>query len=177
MSNNISSKCRRVYEKALALAEELVETAAGSDEEYLASRAELSGWSIGQHLDHMANANREMAGAIQKILAGEAGSSRSGLTVVGRAVLTTGWIPRGVGKAPDYTTPKATSSNQIKDNLSRSLEAVRQLGDVLPGIDSSRGRADHFAFGGLTPIQWLRVIDVHTRHHLKIIRDIERAAS
>jgi hypothetical protein len=59
--------------------------------------------------------------------------------------------------------------------LSRSLEAVRQLGDALAETERSDGRWNHFVFGGLSPMQWLRTMDVHTRHHLKIIRDIERA--
>jgi len=176
MSSSVSSKCRRAYDKVLALVEELAEMGSGSDEQVLARTAELSGWSIGQHLDHLANANGEIVDAIQNILAGEPGSSRSGPTLVGRAVLATGWIPRGAGKAPKNTTPKATSSDQVMENLTRSLEAVRQLEDVLAGIESSQDRADHFAFGGLTAKQWLRVMDVHTRHHLKIIREIERAA-
>ncbi len=159
----------------LGRAEHLLELAVASDERFLACCADVSGWSIGQHLDHLGNANREMAGAIQKILAGDAGSSRSGPTLVGRAVLFSGWIPRGAGKAPEYTAPQATSPDQIKDNLSRSLEAVRQLGDALADIERSDGRWSHFVFGGLSPMQWLRTMDVHTRHHLKIIRDIERA--
>ena len=137
MSSSVSSKCRRAYEKALGLAEDLVEMGVGSDEQYLDCCAGLSRWSIGQHLDHVANANREITGAVEKILAGEAGPSRSGPTLVGRAVLTTGWIPRGVGKAPDYTAPKASSSDQVKENLTRSLERVRQLGEVLPRVESS----------------------------------------
>ena len=173
----VSGKCRRAYGRALGHAEHVLDLAVRSDERYLSCKADVSGWSIGQHLDHIANANREIAGAIQKILAGEAGPSRSGPTMVGRAVLSTGWIPRGAGKAPAYTTPKAASSEQVRDNLSGAREAVRQLGDALAKIDRSGDRADHFAFGGLTPMQWLRVIDVHTRHHLKIVADIERSAS
>jgi len=176
-SNKASDKCRRAYEKVLGQAEHLVELAVGSDERFLGCCADLSRWSIGQHLDHLANANREIVGAVEKILAGEAGPTRSRPTMVGRAVLFSGWIPRGKGRAPEYTTPKATAPDQIKDNLDRSLEAVRQLEDALPEIESSQGQADHFAFGGLTPMQWLRLMDVHTRHHLKIINDIEQAES
>ncbi|MEE9185129.1 MAG: hypothetical protein V3U39_11745 [Acidimicrobiia bacterium] len=105
-SARASGKCRRAYEKVLGRAEHLLELAVASDERFLACCADVSGWSIGQHLDHLGNANREMAGAIQKILAGDAGSSRSGPTLVGRAVLFSGWIPRGAGKAPEYTAPK-----------------------------------------------------------------------
>jgi hypothetical protein len=170
-----SGRCRRCHEKVVEQAEHLLELAVGSDERFLSRSASVSAWSIGQHLVHLAKANLKMAGAIRKILAGDAGPSRSGPTLVGRAVLTSGWIPRGVGVAPDYTTPESTSPGQIEESLRMSLAAVRELGGSLSEIDRSRGRLDHFAFGGLCPMQWLRALDVHTRHHLKIIRDIERA--
>jgi hypothetical protein len=176
-STNVSSKCRRAHENVAGQAEYLLELTVGSDEQSLVRSAPVSAWNIGQHLDHLAKANREMASAIRKILAGEAGHSRPAPTLVGRAVLFSGWIPRGAGKAPAYTTPDATSPEQIKDNLRRSLEAVIGLGEVLVEIGQSRGRGDHFAFGGLTPMQWLRTMDVHTRHHLKIISEIERATT
>ena len=174
-SVNVSGRCRRAHEKVAEQAEDLLGLAVGLDEQFLFRSAPVSAWNIGQHLDHLAKANREIADGIRKILAGEAGPSRSAPTFVGRAVLLGGWIPRGAGKAPAYTTPDAISLQQIKDNLRRSLEAVSGLGEVLAEIGQSRGRGDHFAFGGLTPMQWLRTMDVHTRHHLKIIREIDRA--
>jgi len=176
-STNVSSKCRRAHEKVAGQAEHLLGLALGSDEQFLFRSAPVSAWNVGQHLDHLAKTNREIAGAIRKILAGEAGPSRSAPTFVGRAVLLSGWIPRGAGKAPGYTTPDATSPEQIKDDLRSSLEAVSGLGEALAEIGESRGRGDHFAFGGLTPMQWLRTMDVHTRHHLKIIREIDRATT
>jgi len=173
----VTSRCRRAHEKVLGQAQHLLGLAVGSDEQYLLRSAPVSAWSIGQHLDHLAKANREIAEGIHKILSGEAGPSRSAPTFVGRAVLFSGWIPRGVGKAPAYTTPDSTSSEQIKANLRSSFEAVSGLGEVLAEIGQSRDRGDHFAFGGLTPMQWLRTMNVHTRHHLKIIREIDRATT
>ena len=171
----VSSRCRRVYERVLGQAEQLLELASGSEERLLQRRDDISAWSVGQHLDHLANSNRAMAGAISTILSATPTDARSGPTLLGRAVLLSGWIPRGAGKAPQFTTPKADSCEQIADNVRQSLCAVTELGDALPEIERSKNRLDHFAFGGLTPMQWLRTMDIHTRHHLKIIRDIERA--
>jgi hypothetical protein len=170
-----SSRCRRAYQKVVNQAEQLLELATDSDDRLIRRSDKTSAWSVGQHLDHMANANQAMAAAVTKILSPEPIETRSGPTFLGRAVLLGGWIPRGAGKAPDFTTPAADSPAQIRSNVRASLQVVSSLGEALPEIGRSKARLDHFAFGGLTPMQWLRTMDVHTRHHLKIIRDIERA--
>ena len=109
----VSSRCRRVYERVLGQAEQLLELASGSEERLLQRRDDISAWSVGQHLDHLANANRAMAGAISAILSATPTDARSGPTLLGRAVLFSGWIPRGAGKAPQFTTPNAESCEQI----------------------------------------------------------------
>jgi len=71
--------------------------------------------------------------------------------------------------------PAGTGEEAALAALSRAaarLEAVRAMAHAVPG---SRARIRHFLFGGLTAAQWIRVARVHTRHHLRIIADIERA--
>jgi hypothetical protein len=156
-------RCRGTYDALLKQCDQLQELAAENDERLFYRAEKVSTWSVAEQLEHIARATQLMAGAIEKALQPEtAGSGRPSL--VGRAVLFTGWIPRGVGKVPASTEPESASKEQLGSLLAD-----------LPEIDGAPGRVNHFAFGDLTPRQWLSVIDIHTRHHLKIIRDIQSA--
>lgn len=154
---------------------EQLEKLAAETDERLAYRAQrISTWSIADQLDHIARATQAMTGAIEMALLPEAPTDGRA-SLVGRAVLATGWIPRGVGKAPESTQPETGSREQLGNLLADARRALDRLEPRLPEIDGAQGRVNHFAFGDLTPRQWLRIIDIHTRHHLKIVRDIQGA--
>ncbi len=164
-----SLRCRRVYEELIRLVERMRELA-GEPEARLFQRVErVSAWSVADHLAHLAKSNQAMAGAIRSLLAPGSGQAARGLTLVGRAVLATGWIPRGAGKAPESTRPQVESGDQLRCELDESRKTVLELEAVLPEIETATGRVAHFAFGGLAAMQWMRVMAIHTRHHLKII--------
>ena len=167
-------RCRRAYARIVRQAERLETLAIGPSETLNARADSVSAWSVAEQLDHLAGANQAMTGAIRKILSSEPIDSRRRPTLIGQLVLLTGWIPRGAGKAPAYTLPGSVSVDGVRQNLEAARGAIEELGDALPEIGRSSGRLDHFAFGGLTPLQWLRTMGVHTHHHMKIIRDIQR---
>ena len=164
-----SSRCRRVYDELIRRVERMRELA-GEPEARLFQRVErVSAWSVADHLAHLGKSNQAMAGAIRSLLGPGSGEAARRLTLVGRAVLATGWIPRGAGKAPEYTRPQVESGDQLRRGLDESRQTVLELEAVLPEIETAKGRVEHFAFGGLTAMQWMRVMAIHTRHHLKII--------
>ncbi|MDH3403645.1 MAG: DinB family protein [Acidobacteriota bacterium] len=133
----------------------------------------VSGWSIGQHLDHLCKADRSIVARFAE----PATEPLPPLTLAGRLVLATGWIPRGRGKAPAAVAPELASPAE----LAAQVLAVRAL--VTAALGSPERLADprpvsrHHIFGGLSAARWVRFLAVHHHHHLKIIRDIERAAS
>jgi hypothetical protein len=174
--DSASSRVRRIHDNVMRLGERLQRLATESDQRLFYRAEPVSSWSVADHLKHLAKANQAMAGAIHGILDSGADDSGGGPTLVGRAVLLTGWIPRGVGKAPENTRPQTGSSEDLRRSLEELQQAVAALATRLGEIEGSRGRTKHFAFGGLTPFQWVRVMEIHTRHHLKIVGAIQRAA-
>lgn len=87
-----------------------------------------------------------------------------------RAVFLTtlGWFPRGTAKAPRLVRPP---ENVDLDLIREELEAVRSKQgrlDILPAGTHFK----HPYFGVLNMASARRFLDVHTHHHLKIIRDI-----
>ncbi|NIR43230.1 MAG: DUF1569 domain-containing protein [Gemmatimonadetes bacterium] len=171
-----SRRCRRAYEAVLSQFDRLESLSALPDDRLFQRADAVSRWSVADHLSHIARSIQAMVGAIEAACEPGAEDSGGGPTFPGHAVLLTGWIPRGVGEAPEYMEPQAESSADVARQLEVARQAVERLEPRLPEIERARGRVRHFAFGALTPLQWLRVIAIHTRHHLKIIRAIQRAA-
>lgn len=168
-----SQRCRKLYDELMGQVGRMSDLASGPDERLFARMERVSAWSVADHLAHLGKSNRAMADAIGQIIAPGSSAVAGGLTLVGRAVLFTGWIPRGVGKAPEHTRPQVESSEGLRHDLDDARQAVLGLEADLPEVESATGRVGHFAFGGLTALQWLRVMGIHTRHHLKIIESIQ----
>lgn len=136
----------------------------------------VSGWCALEHAEHMAKADEgslhQLELALERSRAGESGPP---IRLAGRAVLAVGWIPRGVGKAPDLSRPVRTEREQVAADLRRVRERIESLGEGLAEIAAGRGRASHSIFGGLTPAEWHRFLWIHHHHHLKIVRDVRRS--
>ena len=166
---------RKIYEEIVRQAEVLTTLATESDERLFNKAEEVSRWSVADHLDHLALANQAMVRAIEQALEQGDAAARGGPTFIGHCVMLTGWIPRGKGKAPDFARPQLETSDELRRTLSDARDALGGLEERLPQIEHASGRCNHFAFGDLKPFQWLKVIEIHTRHHLKIIDAIARA--
>jgi len=140
----------------------------------------VSGWSVGQQLDHLSRVGGNVARALAKAAeAGTFGESETPLPtrLVGRALLRAGWFPRGVARAPKSAMPDAVCDGSgIRARFESMREGMRAVEGRGAELLAVRSRMKHPRFGGLTPERWVRFLYVHQRHHLKIVRDIYRAA-
>ena len=146
--------------------------AAAGDARLSCSVQAVSGWCPAEHLDHCAKVARLMLEVVNSAGALPAGN---GISTLGRVILIFGWIPRGRGKAPK----RVFGSRVDGAALLASLQEVEELVERVDAAAVSRSRVPvvpHPKFGGLTGDEALRFIDIHNRHHLRIITDIERAA-
>jgi hypothetical protein len=164
-----------LHRKILSQVDELL-AVADDPGPFPGEHTQVSGWSALEHAEHMARADdgslHQLERALERDRAGERGR---GITLAGRAVLAMGWIPRGMGKAPEIARPLRADGAQVAADLRRVRERIGALGERLEEIAAGQGRANHPIFGGLTPARWLRFLWVHHHHHLKIIRDIRAA--
>ncbi len=132
----------------------------------------VSGWCALEHAEHMAQADSGSLHQLDLALTRDGGPR---LRLAGRVVLALGWIPRGAGKAPQPTRPLERDREQVAAALREVRGRIAALGGRLDEIAAARGRASHPIFGGLTSARWLRFLEVHHQHHLKIIDDIRVA--
>jgi len=81
---------------------------------------------------------------------------------------TIGYFPRGKVKAPKFVRPPEVIS--IED-LELQLQLAYQNVEEIKAADEN-AHFKHFIFGVLNKNRTIRFLQLHTNHHLKIIRDI-----
>lgn len=134
----------------------------------LHATASFSAWSPAEHLDHSL---RVWTSIVKRITTPNLDPLPHGMKFLGRIVLAFGWIPRGVGKAPEKMVGGRATGPELLTIVDRAQDAVRalsqdevakQFAPIVP----------HPVFGGLNASEALRFVVVHNEHHLKIVRDI-----
>ncbi len=88
--------------------------------------------------------------------------------LVGTIVLTAGSIPRGRGKAPKKSQP---GNNIDVEELKKYIEVAQEAYADLKNLDP-KSHFSHPYFGQLNLKKSRKFIKIHTKHHLKIIKDI-----
>lgn len=79
-----------------------------------------------------------------------------------------GYFPRGKGKAPKYVLPPEIITIQdLNNQLVNARNHINILNNLPQGVYFK-----HFLFGMLSKKQTLRFLEMHTKHHLKIVKDI-----
>ena len=172
MPQPASAKIRRLHRRILAQLDEHL--AVARDPPELARRApEVSAWSVAQQLEHLVLSDRTILDGLEKIERGEIAARGGGETLLGRVILLAGRIPRGKGKAPERVLPSGLDG----EATAAALETVKRRFESLDlaRLDASAGTFAHPFFGHLTGGRWLRFVDVHHRHHGRIIDEIRRA--
>ncbi|MEL6561952.1 MAG: DUF1569 domain-containing protein [Bacteroidota bacterium] len=120
---------------------------------------------VGWHLDHSLKVIKSIYRALK---ASDPEQFKGEINAARVAVFISGKIPRGVGKAPRQVMPTdATSTEDLLTQLSEVKQLMIKF-DLLP----EKAFFKHPVFGNLDKKQTMRFIEIHTNHHLQIIRDI-----
>jgi hypothetical protein len=83
-------------------------------------------------------------------------------------LFTIGYFPRGKVKAPKYVQPPELI---LKEDLASQIQlAFQNIEKIKYANDHAHFK--HFIFGVLNKSRTIRFLQLHTNHHLKIIRDI-----
>jgi hypothetical protein len=82
-------------------------------------------------------------------------------------VFTINRFPRGKGKAPDTVNPQQTEKIDFDDLFTKTKEKIEEFKKANPN-----NFYEHNIFGVLNKKNTLTVMDIHTNHHINIIKDI-----
>ena len=83
-------------------------------------------------------------------------------------LFTLGYFPRGKVKAPKFVRPpEVILTEELRAQLQIAYDNIKKIKSA-----SKHAHFKHFIFGVLNKNQTIRFLQLHTNHHLKIIRDI-----
>jgi len=151
----------------------------GAPEALVRRAADVSGWSVAQHLYHIALAT-DLAFRHVKSLVAQKGRLIQEEGEIGEragAVLRSDTTPRGEAKAPRMVTPdEEVNPEYLEMELRGNGDALESLRSIADDIANAPGWIPHQILGPLAAPHWLRFAALHARHHWSIMRDIEEAA-
>lgn len=120
---------------------------------------------------HIAHSLITLDAVVQLLAKSDPDTPRGRVNFSGWVVLNLGWIPRGKGKAPRASRPKEQIDvPSLAARASETRERIKQL----PELNKNQ-YFQHPYFGDLNLKRTIRFLEIHTKHHLKIIEAILRA--
>ncbi len=132
----------------------------------------VSAWCVREQLHH---ALLSADGIARSVVESTAGARRPSLSPIKWIVLPIKWIILTIGKIP---RGRAQAPKRVRPSASVSREELEQLlvhaRESLASAEATDPAAwyEHFAFGVMRRNAAIKLIHVHTRHHLAIIKDI-----
>ncbi|WP_111682380.1 DUF1569 domain-containing protein [Winogradskyella tangerina] len=126
---------------------------------------EVSKVDVAWQLDHILKTFNRITDVLSKSNPDDYSSS---INAARTFSLTAGYIPRGRAQSPNVVRPPDVI---ITEDIYKQLEEAKANISKLKSLDNN-ANFDHPYFGQLNKAHAIRFIEVHTKHHLKIVRDI-----
>ncbi|MGF1533910.1 MAG: hypothetical protein ACFCUI_09405 [Bernardetiaceae bacterium] len=129
------------------------------------SDTHISAQGVGWHIAHSLTVIEKVC---QQTIQSDPEAFRPSFKLSKTIVLLTGYIPRGAAKAPKVVLPEPEFDPQkIEQQVLNARNLITQLEKLPP-----RAFFEHPYFGHVALRSVPRFLEIHTRHHLKIIQDI-----
>lgn len=127
----------------------------------------ISQTTIGWQLDHSLKVVNSVSGILLKT---NPKKYKKDFNFKRFVIFNLGKIPRGRGKAPKQVLPPEII---LQADLISQLEKAKKYIQQISGINKNAFFIHHI-FGILNKAKTLRFLVIHTNHHLKIIREIDK---
>ena len=125
----------------------------------------ISQASVGWHIEHSLLVITEVIQALQNSIPGNYKPAFSWKRIF---IYSIGKIPRGKAKAPKFVLPEGeVNLERIKSNFAVAKIKIVELSEL-----NKKSFFKHPYFGNLNLKQSRKLLNIHTKHHLKIIEDI-----
>ncbi len=142
-------------------------------EEEFCRKPHDGGWSCSEVYCHMLQVNMRCLLAVERCIHGKKQPRRSGPSFISHLILYFGRFPPGKLKAPPNVASivKTITLEDAKNDL---IKFTGKLKELMPKAlkCSPYQRIKHQRLGMLNAIEWLRFLEIHTKHHLKQLKRI-----
>jgi len=127
---------------------------------------DVSSQGVGWHIIH---SMKVMNGILFVLAKSDPADYKKSMNFARTFVFKAGAIPRGQGKSPEAVVPTEDELNE--EAFYKYKELTEKLIPKLEAL-TDKNNFNHPVFGFLNKKDTFRFIEIHTEHHLKIIRDI-----
>ena len=125
----------------------------------------ISKSTIGWQIDHSLKVINNVTKALQN---SDPKAYKNNFSFLGRLFFTLGFFPRGKAKAPKHVKPPEVI---LEEDLTMQIQLAKTNIETLTDLDHN-AFFKHPLFGNINAKRVHRFLELHTNHHLKIIRDI-----
>jgi len=132
-----------------------------------AKNEKVSQADVAWHLDHLLKTINQLTNELEN---SNPAKFTSSFSMQKAFVFTMGRIPRGVAKTPENLRPPDVI---LTDNLYAQLANAREKVAKISNLNEN-AFFGHPVFKNINRDQTIRFLEIHTKHHLKIIKDILR---
>lgn len=135
----------------------------------------VSGWSVEQHLYHIALATDLALRNVRSLVRGRGRLivPDGALTDAAADVLENRRTERGVAEAPRMVRPEETVDPEfLAMELRGNRDTLAAVHAEAAEIGGAAGWIPHQILGPLSASHWLRFASMHAQHHLSIIEDV-----
>lgn len=126
--------------------------------------------AVGWHLDHSL---KVINGVISTLKNSNPKEYKNNFSFIGKLFFALGFFPRGKAKAPKHVKPPEVV---LKEDIIKQLAKSKNLVKELPNVDKN-SFFKHPLFGNVNKKRVTKFLDLHTSHHLKIVRDILKSCN
>ena len=125
----------------------------------------ISKATIGWQIDHSLKVINSVVKTLQS---SDPTLYKNNFSFLGKFFFTLGFFPRGKAKAPKYVKPPETI---LLEDLKAQIQLAKSNLETIDGLDEN-AFFKHPIFGNINKLRVHRFLELHTKHHLKIIDDI-----
>jgi len=125
----------------------------------------ISKANIAWHIDHSFKVINKVTLSLQS---SDPTLYKNNFSFLGKVFFKLGFFPRGKAKAPIYVRPPEVI---LKEDLISQFQEVRTQINTISNLDKN-AFFKHPLFGNINTTRVYHFLELHTNHHLKIIRDI-----
>ncbi|WP_190810061.1 DUF1569 domain-containing protein [Flagellimonas sp. S3867] len=130
-----------------------------------ASNHRVSKADVAWHLDHILKTINVICKSLE---ASNPCEYKSNFNLTRAVIYAWGDFPRGIAKAPRIVRPP---DEILTEDLHRQMERAKENLKTFQNLDS-KAHFEHPYFDILDKNRSIQFLKIHTRHHLKIVRDI-----
>lgn len=121
--------------------------------------------NVAWHLDHSL---KVINAVVKEMQISDSALYEDNFSFLGKLLIKLRFFPRGKAKAPKHVKPP----EQILNNdIILQLAEAKQHIETIPSLNKN-SYFKHPLFGNINTLRVIRFLEVHTNHHLKIIKSI-----